>query len=762
MAVWGIDIGQCALKAVKLSYDRSAEKVQALAFDYIEHAKILSQPDADPDMLIRAALDKFVERNDVSGDQLYVGVPGQAGLTRFVKLPPVEPKKIPEIVTFEAKQQIPFPLEDVVWDYQKIGAGDEEEDEDIGLALEQEVGLFALKKDVVRQHLAPFGERGLAVDTVQLAPVSLYNFVAFDHFLREAKRHAAAEEAGEPVEIDEEAGDTLVLLDVGADKTDVVITDGDSMWFRNLPIGGNHFTRALTKELKLTFAKAEHLKRNATKTKDPKALYQAMRPVFQDFANELQRSIGYYQSTHRQNVIKEVLGVGNGFRLQGLQKFLSQSLGKPVNRLRAYHDLVGDDVVKSPAFAENLPSFTVAYGLALQGIGQTPIQTNLLPQEVRLDRLVREKKPWSLAAAAAVLLGFCLVFFGNYRKLSAVERPEFDPQAEGSAVKLASAATTQFQGWQSDFDAKLAAYDKKRSEGDTIIGVDRADQKLRWLQVLDAVNEALPIRDTTTPDQELVIDNVDEINVEYIDAAYTANVGEWWGSAEVNEEKKLSVLKSDRETAPAGEGWWFQLRGHTFNVDKDIFLRNVVTAMAGNEKLRRMGVSHVMLFGTSTDPGWTPAKGSDFLAKVETMRDRFGVAAGAASGGAGGMRGGSDYGDSGYSDSSGGISSAGGSSGGGSARGGMGAGLDEGYGGSGREGYGGSGQEGYGRGGYGGSEGAGEMDEYRGRSMGRAAGSDAKANAFIRTDFAIQFIWQPGKEEAADPAATAPATAASQ
>ena len=51
-----------------------------------------------------------------------VGVSGQSSFARFIKLPPVEPKKIPEIVRFEAIQQIPFPLDDVEWSYQLFQA----------------------------------------------------------------------------------------------------------------------------------------------------------------------------------------------------------------------------------------------------------------------------------------------------------------------------------------------------------------------------------------------------------------------------------------------------------------------------------------------------------------------------------------------------------------------------------------------------------------------------------------------------------------
>src|ERR1700738_5674467 len=150
LGVWGIDLGQCGLKAVRL-VDIDGQ-VTATAFDYVEHPKILSQPDADPDELTREALTKFLERNSLRGDLVAISVPGQSGLARFVKLPPVEEKKIADIVRFEAKQQIPFPLEEVVWDYQALGSGEEME----GLLLDAEIGLFAMKRDMVNRYLQHF------------------------------------------------------------------------------------------------------------------------------------------------------------------------------------------------------------------------------------------------------------------------------------------------------------------------------------------------------------------------------------------------------------------------------------------------------------------------------------------------------------------------------------------------------------------------------------------------------------------------------
>ena len=122
-AVWGIDIGQCALKALRCRAHDDADKVVADAFDYIEYPKILSQPGSDPAELIGDALKQFLSRNSVLGDRVAISVSGQAGLARFIKLPPVEAKKIPDIVRYEARQQIPFDLNDVIWDYQRMGGG---------------------------------------------------------------------------------------------------------------------------------------------------------------------------------------------------------------------------------------------------------------------------------------------------------------------------------------------------------------------------------------------------------------------------------------------------------------------------------------------------------------------------------------------------------------------------------------------------------------------------------------------------------------
>src|SRR5215471_11368381 len=237
VGVWGIDLGQCGLKAIRLTEQEGV--VSATAFDFVEHPKILSQPDADPDQLTREALEKFLSRNQLKGDLVAISVPGQSGLARFVKLPPVEEKKIGDIVKFEAKQQIPFNLDEVVWDYQKVSSGVVTD----GFALETEIGLFAMKRDMVNRYLQHFKDVNVEVHVVQMAPLCLCNYVAYD-LLNVGADSPAPEATGKK--------QCVVALDIGADSSNLVVTDGARIiWQRPIPLGGNHFTRALTKDLKL-------------------------------------------------------------------------------------------------------------------------------------------------------------------------------------------------------------------------------------------------------------------------------------------------------------------------------------------------------------------------------------------------------------------------------------------------------------------------------------------------------------------------------
>ncbi|TVQ52178.1 MAG: type IV pilus assembly protein PilM, partial [Phycisphaerales bacterium] len=347
-AAWGIEIGAYAIKALRL--ERDGDDVAVTDFAVIPHKRVLTTPDLDQDEMVRLSLGQFISQKDLEGEHLVMSVPGHSAFARFAKLPPVEPKKVPDIVKFEAVQQIPFPIDQVEWDYETFTSED---------TPEIEVGIFAITRERVQQKLGLYSELGVTPEALTLSPVSVYNAMAYDLNLKSES-------------------DPVIFLDIGTQATDVVIVEQGRCWIRTFPLGGTHFTEAIANAFKLSYAKAEKLKQEASSSKYAKQIMQAMRPVFSDLLQDLQRSIGYYQSLHREQELKTMIGLGSTFKIPGLRKYLGQQLQLNVARLDEYKriSVAGREAA---SFAENAVNMATAYGLALQGVGKATITANLVP-----------------------------------------------------------------------------------------------------------------------------------------------------------------------------------------------------------------------------------------------------------------------------------------------------------------------------------------------------------------------------------------------
>ncbi|QDU50311.1 type IV pilus assembly protein PilM [Gimesia panareensis] len=593
-AVWGIEIGQAGLKAIRLRYAEAADQVIAVAFDYIPHPKILSQPDAVPDELISQALDTFLSRNEIKGDVIAISVPGQTSLARFIQLPPVQSNRVPEIVKYEAKQQIPFALEDVIWDYQPLGGGIEEG----GYMLDAEVGIFAMKRDQVLKTLQPFIDRKVEVELIQIAPLGLYNTLCYDSLGMRLNQ----EFEGNPEE-------SSIVVDMGADSTTLMVTNGSKIWIRNVPIGGNHFTRALTKEMKLTFAKAEHLKCNATRSEDPRAVFQALRPVFNEYVSEIQRSIGYFSSVNRDAKISKVYGTGNGFKLAGLQKFLQQNLQYEVERLDDFQGLVGDAVLNEPLFQDNILTFTVPYGIALQALKQTTIRTTLLPPEIATARKIRRKKPWAVVSAAALMVGLCISAVGYSNVANSVSKDRF-----GEAETKVNNLTTQVSGYKSSYDSAAGEFTTLVENGNKLVW--NLDTREDWLEVYKAIDECLP-RDVGDEIDNEQIAQSNRIKLPGITVAHHKDLAQWF--EKLSPRVKPTMAPIDQNTPPEGEGYVFTLTGVHYHNDEskptgvgvlyvhDTLLKNLQSWTVKNPNsqevdVRKMGISHAVILEDRVDP----------------------------------------------------------------------------------------------------------------------------------------------------------------
>ena len=138
-------------------------------------------------------------------------------------------------------------------------------------------------------------------------------------------------------------------------------------------------------------------------------MMQAMRPVFGDLVQEVQRSIGHYQTNHRESPLATVLAVGSTFRIPGLRKFLGQQLSLEINRMDEFKR-IRIEGREAADFLANSINFVTSYGLALQGIGLSRISINLAPVRGLREKIWSAKNRWFIGAASIALMGAAAMY----------------------------------------------------------------------------------------------------------------------------------------------------------------------------------------------------------------------------------------------------------------------------------------------------------------------------------------------------------------
>jgi len=374
---WGIDIGEAAIKAVKVR--RSGDSAVVMEYHTVLcGGRAEEAQSGDRDFRVRNALSELLYQVDMGGARIAVSLPGRDVFPRFILLPPVEKRRIPEVVRYEARTQMPFPIEEVVWDYQPVSG--------VGVPGEElEVAFFAAKKATVYSFLMNLRLARLVPDMVEITPLALYNFLAYDRTF--------------------EAG--TVVIDVGAANTDLVIIDGERFWTRSVAISGNDITRALQEKYQISFEEAENLKQKAATSKQAEKIFGAMRPIVDDLIGEVQRSIGYYKAHARNVKIDRVILLGNSFKLPQLVEYFRKGLDYEVSMLDTLEKVRVSSGMNAERLEAELPSYGVALGLAIQALGLGRVNIDLIPRELVTERQLRQKLPY--AAAALFLLALPLL-----------------------------------------------------------------------------------------------------------------------------------------------------------------------------------------------------------------------------------------------------------------------------------------------------------------------------------------------------------------
>jgi type IV pilus assembly protein PilM len=332
----------------------------------------------------QVAIADLASRLKVGGSKARYAISGQAVFTRFVKLPPLQDDNIEQLVTFEAQQHVPFPLAEVVWDYELIEGADD-----------KEVVIVAIKSDALDEINSSVNDAGIGTSEVDVAPMAIYNSF-----------RAAYGTPEEPV----------LLIDIGAKTSNLLYIEGKRFFTRSIAIGGSAVTLAIAKEYGISFTEAEGQKVSNglvalggghTEQMDESvaALAMVIRNALTRIPAEISRTTNYYRSQHGGSAPRRILLAGGGANLPYTLEFFQEKLNMPVE----YFNPVGNVALGKGVDTERIQReghlMGELVGLGLRGVGKSTINIDLVPGVVELTRAADRRKPFLIGAAALLLAG---------------------------------------------------------------------------------------------------------------------------------------------------------------------------------------------------------------------------------------------------------------------------------------------------------------------------------------------------------------------
>ena len=188
--------------------------------------------DATREKVILKALQDTLSEKGIKAKDVNVCAPGFHVFSKFVKLPPVDANKVTQIIQYEAQQNVPFPLAEVVWDYQILGSAP---------SGELEVLLVAVKSEVVEGLFRVAAEAKLKLQLCDASPAALCNAFRYNYGDLE---------------------DCTMLLDIGAKTSNLLFFEKGKVFSRSINLGANAITQDFMQESKLKFDVAEKIKRD--------------------------------------------------------------------------------------------------------------------------------------------------------------------------------------------------------------------------------------------------------------------------------------------------------------------------------------------------------------------------------------------------------------------------------------------------------------------------------------------------------------------
>src|SRR5438045_1424241 len=312
---------------------------------------------------ITATVKEMLHEIGIKNASVNYAISGQSVFARFVRLPAVEEEKIDRIIAFEAQQNVPFPIDEVVWDYQLVGGGTDEQ---------IEVVLVAIKADLLEAINAAVESAGLRTSIVCVATMAIYN----------AFRYSYSDLPG-----------CSLLVDIGARTTNLLFIEPGKIFSRSVALGGASISSSVAKEFNEPIAAAEFRKKRDgfvslggayAEPADPDVarVSKIVRGTMTRLHAEVMRSISHYRAQQQGSAPERVFLCGGSASTPYMREFFQEKFQLPIELFNPQRHVAVTGAVETAEVARSAHQLGELVGLALRGAMTCPMELNLRPETV--------------------------------------------------------------------------------------------------------------------------------------------------------------------------------------------------------------------------------------------------------------------------------------------------------------------------------------------------------------------------------------------
>ncbi len=380
---------------------------------------------------------------------LRVAVPGHLALTKFIKTPAIAQSKHSKIIQFEAAQNIPFPLDEVVWEHLILT----EDDKDL------EIMLAAVKTEAMLGLCAAVNSAGYTVSVATPSCLALRDAFRFNY---------------------PEIKESTLIMDVGARSTQLLFVEGERLFGRTLPFGGNAVTQCIADELGLEFAAAEKLKLELLSSDGTQLVqslpWRAVHRAAEGFCVKLQAEIIRSALNARRHLSTadptSLYLTGGGSQLEILPRSLTDKLKLPVHRLAPLRRVEASPLSDALCAIQSAALVFPLIGLASSLVLKNRRTANLLPPVIQNELAFRRRQPVVIAAALLIAVALIPPIQYFHRLTVAAKAQAMEIESQVRPLRELEKRNT----------ALLQQIERARKSVAELQGV--ADKKTNWLRFL--------------------------------------------------------------------------------------------------------------------------------------------------------------------------------------------------------------------------------------------------------------------------------------